>query len=239
MDALGFMGGGRNEPVSVYIGSNGQVVKLATDEIDRILTNYTEDQLSQAVVESRTVGAHELLYVHLFDQTLVYDGGASKAMQVPVWYVLTTSLVGLGQYRARGHVLCYGKWIAGDPTSSSLGYLTDEISTHYGAVNGWDFSTLILYNESRGAVVHSLELVSLTGRINGVDPVVWSSYSKDGMSWSEEKSKAAGKYGERNRRIAWLQNGFLQQWRIQKFRGNSDAHIAIARLEAELEPMNV
>jgi hypothetical protein len=30
----------------------------------------------------------------------------------------------------------------------------------------------------------------------------------------------------------------MQQWRIQKFRGTSDAHLVIARLEAQLEPLN-
>lgn len=238
MDALAFVGGGRNEPVSVYIGANGNVVKISTDEIDDTFAEYTEAILQDCVVEARKVGAHELLYIHLNDITLVYDGAASKALERSVWYTLTSSIVGNSRYRARGHVWCYGKWITGDPTSTTLGTLTDETSTHYGAENGWEFSTAIVYNESRGAVFHSLELVSLTGRISG-DPVVWASYSLDGMSWSTEIPKAAGKYGERNRRIAWLQNGFMRDWRIQKFRGTSDAHIAIARLEAQLEPLNV
>ena len=239
MDAIAFVGGGRNEPVSVYVGANGNAVKISTDEIDDTFSEYTEAVLRDCVVEARKVGAHDLLYIHLNDITLVYDGSASKALDRSVWYTLTSSVVGNGRYRARGHVWCYGKWIAGDPTSTTLGTLTDELSTHYGAENGWEFSTAIVYNESRGAVFHSLELVSLTGRISGVDPVVWASYSLDGMSWSTEIPKAAGKYGERNRRIAWLQNGFMRDWRIQKFRGTSDAHIAIARLEAQLEPLNV
>ena len=59
------------------------------------------------------------------------------------------------------------------------------------------------------------------------------------MAVAPAMGRALGKYGERNRRIAWLQNGFMRDWRIQKFRGTSDAHIAIARLEAQLEPLNV
>lgn len=239
MDALAFVGGGRNEQVSVYVGANGNAVRVSTDEIDDLMAEYSEGSINTCVVESRKVGAHELLYIHFNDQTLVYDGSASKAMERSIWYTLTTSLVGRGQYRARGHVWCYGKWIAGDPKTARLGTMTEETSDHYGDVNGWEFGTAITYNESRGAVFHSLELVSLTGRIFGVDPVVWTSYSVDGMEWSAEKPKAAGKYGERNRRIAWLQNGIMRDWRIQKFRGTSDAHIAIARLEAQLEPLNV
>jgi len=239
MDAVAFLGGGRNETVSVYVGLNGSALKIATDEIDTVLSAYTEDQLSGVLVESRVDGSHEWLYVHLPDKTLAYDGAASKELGVPVWFTLTSSVVGDSQYRAQGHVYCYNKWIVGDPQAARLGYLSPELSSHYGEINGWEFSTQIVYNESRGAVFHSLELVSLTGRIAGVDPVVWASYSLDGMEWSAEQSRKAGKYGERNRRIAWLQNGFMRDRRIQKFRGTSDAHIAIARLEANLEPLNV
>ncbi len=239
MDAAAFLGGGRNETVSVYIGANGNALKIATDEIDTELAEYTEAQLADVLVEARVDGSHEWLYVHLPDKTLAYDGAASKELGVPVWFTLTSSVVGDAQYRAQGHVYCYNKWIVGDPQVARVGYLTNELSSHYGAVNGWEFSTQIVYNESRGAVFHSLELVSLTGRIAGVDPVIWASYSLDGVEWSAEQSRKAGKYGERNRRIAWLQNGFMRDRRIQKFRGTSDAHIAIARLEANVEPLNV
>lgn len=239
MDAVAFLGGGRNETVSVYVGANGGAAKIATDEIDTVLSGYTEAQLEQVLVESRVDGSHEWLYVHLPDITLAYDGAASRELGVPVWFTLTSSVVGDAQYRAKGHVYCYGKWIVGDPQVARVGYLSHELSSHYGAVNGWEFSTQIIYNESRGAVFHSLELVSLNGRISGVDPVVWASYSLDGIEWSAEQSRKAGKYGERNRRIAWLQNGFMRDRRLQKFRGTSDAHIAIARLEANVEPLNV
>lgn len=239
MGAIAFVGGGRNEQVSVYVGANGSAIKIGTSEIDQILSGYSDVTLEFVVAENRNFDSHDLLYIHLPDRTLVYDGAASKELQQQVWYELTSATAGLGRYRARGHVWCYDKWIAGDPTTSKLGYLVDARSDHYGAINGWEFSTPIVYNESRGAVFHSLELISLTGRIAGVDPVVWASYSLDGMEWSAEKPRPAGKYGERNRRIAWLQNGIMRQRRMQKFRGTSDAHIAIARLEAELEPLNV
>jgi hypothetical protein len=35
----------------------------------------------------------------------------------------------------------------------------------------------------------------------------------------------------------WFQQGHMRNWRIQRFRGSSDAHISIARLEAQLEPL--
>lgn len=240
MESLAFLGGGRNEAPAVWLGSNGATGKLSTREIEQLLAGYTEAQLSTSLLEFRVVNGHQLLYVHLPDQTLVYDGAASQAVNEPVWFTLTSSVVGLGQYRARNFVWCFDRWNCGDPTSTAFGHTVSDISSHYGNVNGWEFSTAIVYNEGRGAIFHELELVSLTGRVaQSSDPTIWTSYTIDGMTWSQERPRSAGKFGERLKRLNWLQQGFMRNWRLQKFRGTSDAHISVARLEAKIEAMNV
>jgi hypothetical protein len=35
-----------------------------------------------------------------------------------------------------------------------------------------------------------------------------------------------------------MSNGSMGNWRIQRFRGTSDAHIAVARLEVTIEALN-
>lgn len=238
-EVIAFVGGGRNEPCAVWVGANSQTNKISTQEIDTILQEYSEGELADTVLEARIDKSHQYLLLHLPDQCLVYDAGASQAMQVPVWFSLTTSVTGRGKYRARGLVWCYGKWIVGDPLSSTIGTLDNSISTHYGATVGWDFQTKIIYNSSKGAIIHNLELVSLPGRVTlGADPVVWTSYSLDGVTWSQEKTAPAGTQGDRQRRISWYRQGAFRNWRIQKFHGTSDAFLSVARLEAELEPLN-
>lgn len=240
MEALVWMGSGRNEAPSIWIGTNSSTAKIASREVDQILAGYTEAQLSQSVMEVRVEKNQQLLYVHLPDQTLVYDGVTSQEVGQHVWFILTSSIAGKGTYRARNFVWCYDKWLCGDPTTTSHGYLTNQSSHHYGAVNGWEFGTFIVYNEGRGAIFHELELVALTGNAAfGNDPTIWTSYTIDGQTWSQEHPRTAGKQGERLKRINWLQQGFMRNWRAQKFRGTSDSHMAIARLEARLEPLNV
>ncbi len=237
-DVLAFLGSGRNEPPAVYFGANSNSVKVSTREIDTILQGYTEDQLALSVVEARVDKSHHMLYVHLPDQTLVYDSGATAALGVPVWFTLTSSVVGLGQYRARNLVWCYDAWQCGDPTSAALGRLVSDVSTHYGAVIGWDFGTMITYNEGLGCIFHMLELVALPGRVPlGADPVVWTSFSFDGETWSDEKSCPAGRQGQRTRRITFLKQESMRLMRIQRFRGTSDAHLPFARLEATIEAL--
>lgn len=240
MEQLAFLGSGRNEAPAVWMGSNGSTNKISTREIDQILLEYTEAQLASSVVEVRVNEGHQLLYVHLPDQTLVFDGAATQVAGQPVWFVLTSSIVGKGLYRARNFVWCYGKWLCGDPTTAKHGYLVNNISSHYGEVNGWDFGTMILYNESRGAIFHELELVALTGRVEfGSQPTVWTSYTTDGLTWSQEKPRSAGNFGQTMKRLTWMQQGFMRNWRCQRFRGTSETHISIARLEARIEPLNV
>lgn len=240
IDKIAFVGGGRNEAVSVWLGLNGFSERISTREVDLVLNAYTETQLAGIVCENRVSASQHLLYIHLPDQTLVFNADASKMMQEPVWYTLTSTVTGRGLYRARNFVRCYGKWLVGDPSSTAYGYLSESVSSHYGDVVGWEFGTQIAYNEGRGAIFHELELVTLPGRaVFGDNPTIWTNYSTDGENWSQPKSRVAGKFGENAKRLNWLQQGFMRHWRVQKFWGTSDAHLSFARLEARIEGMNV
>lgn len=237
-DTIAFVGGGRNEPVGVHLMGSGTSAKLSTREIDRILQGYTDAQLAGIVCEARAWEGHQHLWVRLPDQTLVYDLAASKALGEPVWFVLSSDITARGEYRASAPVWCHGKWIVGDTQSSAIGTLSSNVSTHWGAVTGWEFGTAALYNEGNPVLLHELEIVALTGRVAaGTSPVVWTSYSLDGETWSQERATPAGKQGQRLQRIAWRRLGRMPHYRMQRFRGTSDAHIAVARLEARVEPL--
>lgn len=238
MEMIAFLGSGRNEAPGIYMGSNASANKISTQEVDEILLQFTEAQLATVKLEARNDKNHQHLYVHLPDRTLVYDAAASAEMEVQVWFTLTTSTVGFSQYRARNLVWAYDKWLVGDPQSSNIGYLDDTIGHHWGQPVRWEFGTTIVYNEGNGAIFSELELVALTGRVSlGADPMITTSYSLDGLAWSQDQVIRAGKIGHSLKRLLWLQQGFMRNWRIQRFRGTSDAHLAFMRLEAQVEPL--
>ena len=238
-DAVAFVGSGRGEPPSVYLSGNGGSASIATQEVDSLLRGYTEAQLSECVVEGVSDKQHRRVMVHLPDRTLVYDIAASNALQQPVWYTLDSGGLVPQQYRARGHVWCHNRWIAGDPTGPGIASLTASEGHHYGSVVGWEFGVKMIYNDGKGAIVNELELVTLPGRVAlGADPTIWASYSLDGETWSQERPLKAGKQGERSKRLAWRRMGSMELYRTQRFRGTSDAFVSIARLEAQLEPLN-
>jgi hypothetical protein len=270
-EGLAFLGGGRNEPPSIYLGGNASSASLATQDVDLLLQTYTEAQLATVKLEARIDRAHKLLYVHLPDRTLVYDHAASQALQMRVWFTLTGGVVGFEQYPARNLVWAYDKWLVGSPalqpqtglllteggdvleteTAGDLldadegaygvvGYLDRKISSQWGEKARWEFSTPIVYNESKGAIFHELELVALPGRVTvGSNPTISTSYSTDGLSWSQDRFIGAGKTGDTRKRLVWFQQGNMESIRMQRFRGDSDAHISFLRLEARLEPLNV
>ena len=239
-NSIAFLGSGRSEAPAIYLGANGTTIKISTREIDEILTSFTEEELSLSTLESINDKGHALLWVRLPDRTLVYDLEASKSFGEPVWFIMSSSVTGFKTYRAIDAIWCYDAWQIGDNESFSYGILNNNISSHFGDIVTWEFGTKIIYNESKGALFKYLELVALTGRVEGFeDPVITTSYSLDGRTWSTEKPINVGKRGDRLKRLVWRRQGKMKQSRIQRFRGDSQAYIAVSRLEGELEPLAV
>ena len=238
IERIAFLGSGRNEAPGIYVGAAATSQKVSTQEIDNVLLQYTEAQLALVKLEARNDKNHQHLYVHLPDQTLVYDAAASEALETPVWFTLVSTLSGLAQYRARNMVYVYDKWMIGDPQTSNIGYLVQDTGHHWGQQVRWEFGTLIVYNESNGAIFNELELVSLTGSIAiGKNPQISTSYSLDGKTYSQEKFISVGTIGNTKKRLTWFQQGHMRNWRIQRFRGDSDAHVSYVRLEAQIESL--
>jgi len=239
MESIAFIGGALNESPAVWIGANGVSNKLSTREIEQILQEYTEYELSLVVMETKIDKSHQHLYIHLPDKTLVFDGPGTQRAGSPIWFILSSSIDIDSEYRAKNFVYCYDRWLCADPTTTKYGYITNTISSHWDQEISWEFGTTIIYNDSNGAIFHELELVSLTGRTKFLEEsTVWTNYSLDGETWSMEKPIMAGDTGDREKRLIWLQQGNMRNWRVQRFRGTSKAHISIARLEARIEPLN-
>lgn len=237
MEAIAFLGSGRNEALGIYLGINGTANKISTREIDRILTDYTESQLEDCLLESKVDKGQEHLYIHLPDQTLVYANPASRELGEHVWFILSSSLSETkAQYRAKNFIYCYDKWICGDTSSHNLGYVSDSIGSHHGDSVRWEFGTIMLYNEGRKLIIHQLELIGLTGRnVLGTNPTIWTQYSEDGLSWSMPKTARLGDTGNTNKRIVWFSQGMARNYRIQRFNGTSDAHATFIGLNATIE----
>ena len=235
---VAFVGGGRNEALGIYIAENSSSKKISTADIDQLLSTYSETEQGYIFIESMNEQDAVYLYVHLPDRTLVYNLSVSLQTQTPTWHTLVTGVSGFAAYRGQSFVHCYGQWLIADKSSTSIGKLSEAVASHWGAVVRWQFSTPFIYNESRNAIVHSLELVSLNGNMAlGSAPRISASYSTDGISWSMPRSIAAGTIGDRLKRLVWFRHGFLRNFRVERFQGDSTAMISVLRLEANIEAL--
>lgn len=241
-DSIAMLGGRRNEPLSVWLASAGTTIKLATREIDVLLEEYTTEDLIDVLLETRNDRGHQTLYVHLPDRTLVYDLAASKAVQMPVWFELTTGLEQHGQYKARHMTLAYGQWYVGHTDFAWVGAFTEDHSLQWLQRCSWEFGTEMLYNEGQGALVHEVELVGLPGAMPlgpDVDARIALQWSEDGLIFSQPKTIKLEARGGRSQRLIWRQQGRMRASRILKFSGDSWSRVSFARVNARLEPLSV
>lgn len=225
-----FLGSGRNESPAIWRGANSESSKISTREIDSILQTYTENELKTVVIEKLVDRNNQQIWVRLPDKILIYDDVASRSIQQPVWFSI--------DYGPKNLCWAYDKWIVGND-DGEIGYLDLSVSTAFEEQRQWDFQTQLFYNNSKSMIINELELVGLPGRSAvGVNPTIWTSYSYDGETWSNERAISAGTQGDRQKRLIWFQNGFARNTRIQKFRGNSDSHLTVTRLEAQVEALS-
>lgn len=238
-ETFAWLGSARNEANSVYVASGGSAVKIATREVEERIAAYTEEELTDVLVEAKADRLHQHLYVHLPNETLVYDATASLVAGQPVWFFISTGVSGIHPYRAQNFVYAYGKWIVGDTQDGRIGFVDETVMSQYGEVTGWTFETPLIYNQSKGGIVNSLELVGTTGRAPfGEDPSVFHSYTLDGLTWSDERQAGLGTAGQTQKRVVWRSDGKFDNFRGERFRGANTCPISWARLEAEIEPLN-
>lgn len=235
--SFAFVGSGKNEPCSVYLGANGGASKIATRDIEQILSAYTDKELSTVIIESVEHDMHQHLYLHLPNRTLVYDFSASQVMQTPIWFELSSSSDGNRAYRAVNHVWAYNHWFVGDKFSGAVGVVDSTISTHYGQAVAWQFNTTFIYAGGKSGQIKSIELVGLTGRTKkDEDPKVFLSWTKNGITWSNERLHRQGMRGQYSKRIIWLRAiGMFRQMIGLRFRGCDDSLASFTAVEVEIE----
>jgi hypothetical protein len=239
LDTFGFVGSGLNEAVGVFLAGNGTAEDIGTLEIYRELAALTDAQLAAIECDAKVELAEQRFYVHLPDKTLVYSRQASQAAGSPVWHKLAAGAFADSAYPARHFVLNDGLWYCGW-TDGNLGKLDQSVSTYFGQTAGWGFDTSFVYNEGRGGILKSLELVALPGSAPlGLNPAAFLSLTQDGKTWGQERSIGAGAFGENRKRLQWRPKVRFQNYVGCRFRGSDTAIASFMRLEADIEPLNV
>lgn len=223
------LGGRKEDTPSVYVMGVGEVQKVASREVDKIIASYTEIALQSVRMESRTAGANSYMIVHLPSHTLCYSETVAQKIGVEyAWTMLCTGVNGQpwrainGVYDPR-----LGEWVYGDKIDSRLGLLDESVSTQYGDIAEWLLYTPLMKLE--GMSVNELAIESMPGHTGNPDATAFMSLTYDGVTYGAEWTQLYGLPNDYGRRFIIRRLGYIRNMFAIKLRGASRSRMAFGR----------
>ncbi len=225
-------GGRRDDAISVNIVNLGSTKKISTREIDKILAQYSEPELSDMRMEARTEDNVTFILIHLPNETLCFNESVAAKFGVEAgWSIIKTDVLGDLPYRGINAVFDArsGEWIVGDKRNSNIGKIDNEVCTHYDEVVEW-----ILYSpfiDIERSSIDMIELDTIPGHTASEDATVALSLTYDGITYGKEWFEMYGTPNDYNKRFIIRRLGYVSDWVGFKFRGASSSRMAFNALE--------
>ncbi len=207
------LGGGREESPSIHFISSGTYTSIATREVDQVISEYTEPELAQAVLESRSKDGNKFIIVRLprhtmlFNKTLAKAAGASNA-----WSIVKSDITTDGSWRGVNGVYDprISQWIYGDSITSTIGKLDSSIGSQYGEqVESILYSPLLDLEQSS---IDQVEITTIPGhQINAEDVTCSVSLTYDGVTYGKEWFNLYGQKSNYGTRFIANRMGYIRE----------------------------
>ena len=220
-------GGRREEAVAVHLIGVGSSKKVSTREIDKILKEYTEPELSDMRMESRVEDNTSFILVHLPNETLCFNETIAEDFGIDVaWTILKSDVKGNVTYRGINGVLDArsSKWVYGDKQDTHIGVLDNLVCTHYENLAEWILYTPLVNIESYS--IDEIEIETIPGHTVSDDATVAVSITYDGVTYGTEYWQLYGEPHNYNTRFFLRRLGIVNGWCGFKFRGASTSRMA-------------
>jgi len=227
-----FMGGPKEGNISIYQLGVGTATNIATREVDKLISQYTEPELSSALLETRIVDNYPYLIVRLPNETLMFNAKVAQAAGIDqAWSLLSSSGDGQATYRAINGVFDArrGGWVYGDAISNKIGYLDESVATHYEVKVECSMYSPFVYLET--ASIDELDIVTIPGFNTEPDATVFFSMTYNGAVYSNEAILEYGSPSDYNKRFMALRLGYVSDWFAFKFRWVSESRMAFALMK--------
>lgn len=220
------LGGRKEESPSIHIMNGAQEVSVATREVDKIISKYTEQELQSVYMESRIVDRDKFIIVHLPNETLIYNHTLGQPSVA--WTIIKTGEDSpwrgkFGVFDPRN-----SKWIYGDTREFKLAYLDQKNMAQYGEEQEILFYTPILPIKRQS--INSLELDSISGYTADIKSC-FLSMSYDGVGWGQEYPIHISKPDNYDTRYIIRRLGYVKSAVSFRFRFVGSEKMAFSGLE--------
>ncbi len=212
------LGGRKGADPSVHVVSGGNDTRIATREVDKIINQYTEDELQSVVMETRTQFGDAFIVIRLPDYTLLFNltVAALHGNQYG-WTIAKTGVVDSSPWRGRNGVFDprISKWVYGDSIDGAIGYLDELTAAQYGEQMEGIFYSPIIDLETYS--INEMEMETIPGFHSG--PItVFMSQSFDGVVRGQEYSFLESEEFNYNTRFIGRNLGYVRDNFSFKFR---------------------
>ena len=224
-------GGSKEEGVGVHkiVANNAQ--KISTREVDKIIGGYTETELADIRMETRSENDITFILIHLPDYVLCFNDTVAKTSGLLfAWSLLKSDVSADTPYRGINGLFDprAAKWICGDKQDTHLGVIDDSVVTHYTVQVEWILYTPFIYLE--GASIDEVEIFTIPGFSNSVETVAIS-LTHNGVTFGTEYWLDYSEIGSYNTSFIVRRLGYVSDWVGFKFRGASTAKMAFGLMK--------
>jgi hypothetical protein len=209
------LGGRKEESPSVHIIGAGQTTSIATRYIDKLIAQYSEVEMENAVLECRIQNRDKFLYVRLPSITLCYNHTIASQVGVnSAWSIIQSRS---GVWRACNGVYDprINKWVYGDASTNKIGYLNPSSAAQYGEAVTQEFYSPLIPLET--ASIDEVEIDTVSGSQSS-ETFLHISSTRDGFIYSTEWSREVAKPLKYGMRCIFRRQGYVRKNIGFKFR---------------------
>ena len=224
------MGGGREESVSIHYISAGTYQSIASRSVDQIIASYSEDELQDAVLETRVTERDKFIIVRLPNHTLLYNKSVADIYgNAQAWTTVKSEITNDGPWRGvNGVSVPNVGWVYGDLNTTKIGVLDSSVATQYGEqVETIMYTPLVDMDD---ASINELEIDILPGhQVSSEDTISFISLTYDGLTFGKEWSLSYGVKGNYINRFIANRLGYIRDFVGFKVRTVSSGRVAFSR----------
>lgn len=224
------LGGRKEEAVSLHMIGVGTTTKLGTREVDKLIAQYSEEQLFNSRIESFEHDGYTFVIIHLPGEVLLFNQTVAAAAGVDqAWSILKSDANGDTPWRAVNGVFdqSVNKWVFGDKIDSRIGEIDSSICTHYGDIAEWILYTPFIYLES--ASIDELEIETIPGFTSARDATLSVSMTYNGVTYGQEWFEMYGDPADYGARYIVRRLGYVSDWVGFKLRGANTSRVAFGK----------